>query len=107
MKAFAMVEPVPGGARLVDLPDPSIDDAAVLVRIEAAGVCGTDVSLLDWAPGMAARAQGRLPLAMGHEGAGVVQAIGRDVRGLAVGDRVAPVSIQFCRTCLFCREGRD
>lgn len=107
MRAFAMVEARPEGARIVDLPEPSLSPDGVLVRVEAAGICGTDVSLLAWAPGMAARAGGRLPLIMGHEGAGVVQAVGSSVRGLVPGDRVAPITIHYCRTCRFCREGRS
>jgi L-iditol 2-dehydrogenase len=55
---------------------------------------------------MAARTGGQLPRVMGHEGSGVVEAVGSGVTSLKPGDPVAPLSIHFCRACRFCNEGR-
>ncbi|MBI4503920.1 MAG: alcohol dehydrogenase catalytic domain-containing protein [Chloroflexi bacterium] len=107
MRAFVMVEPRARGARLIERAEPALGPDHVLIRIEAAGICGTDLKVLEWAPNIAVRAGSRLPLTMGHEGAGVIHAVGSAVQGLAPGDRVAPVSIHYCRQCRFCREGRS
>jgi len=66
-----------------DVPDPEIADNEVLVRVKAAGICGSDVHGMDGSSGR------RIPpLIMGHEASGVIQAIGKDVEGWFVGDRV-------------------
>jgi aryl-alcohol dehydrogenase len=77
----------------VDLADPRGED--VLVRVVGAGMCHTD-SLLR-APGFAA-----LPMIPGHEGAGVVEAVGPDVRDIRVGDHVV-MSFDSCGKCANCR----
>ncbi len=71
----------------------------VLIDVRASGICHTDLG---------ARAGGYptpLPCVLGHEGAGVVAAIGPAVSGLAVGDRVA-MSYASCGACRACRSGR-
>src|SRR5579859_3719 len=73
----------------------------VLVRIAAAGVCHSDVLLADGQLG-----GGRWPLVLGHEGAGVVEAIGEDVTSIAVGDHVVFCLVASCGRCGACRTGR-
>ncbi|WP_019204528.1 NAD(P)-dependent alcohol dehydrogenase [Tsukamurella sp. 1534] len=80
----------------VDIPDPT--GHQVLVRIAAVGVCHTDLTLAAQWP-----EQG-LPVILGHEGAGVVEALGPDATGLAVGDRVC-LTFDSCGTCEFCAGG--
>jgi L-iditol 2-dehydrogenase len=66
-----------------DFPDPVPADDEVLVRVEAAGICGSDVHGMDGSSGR------RIPpLIMGHEAAGTIAGLGRDVRGWSAGDRV-------------------
>lgn len=72
----------------------------LLVRIEAAGVCHSDLSVVT---GQRPRP---LPLALGHEAAGVVQEVGDDVHDVAVGDHVVLVFVPSCGTCDSCRAGR-
>jgi S-(hydroxymethyl)glutathione dehydrogenase / alcohol dehydrogenase len=72
----------------------------VLVRVAAAGVCHTDLHLAEGRLG-----DGRWPMVLGHEGAGVVEAVGPGVAGLALGDRVAFCFVPPCRSCPAC--GRD
>lgn len=77
----------------LELPDPRPGE--VLVRLAACGICGTDVDLCrSGAPGVI----------LGHEGAGVVEAIGRGVGGVAPGDHVV-LSYQSCGACPECRAG--
>ncbi|WP_280424689.1 NAD(P)-dependent alcohol dehydrogenase [Nocardia carnea] len=78
------------------LDPPGPDD--ITVRIAGAGLCHTDL-LPRQQPGMP------LPLVPGHEGAGVVEAAGSQVQGLAVGDHVV-LSFDSCRTCVNCRRAR-
>lgn len=73
----------------------------VLVRIAAAGVCHSDLHLADGALG-----EDRWPIVLGHEGAGVVAALGPGVAEIAVGDRVAFCFVPPCRTCVACTAGR-
>jgi len=73
----------------------------VLVRVAAAGVCHSDVRLADGDLG-----DGRWPTILGHEGAGVVEAVGPAVEGLAPGDPVALCFVPACRRCRACTEGR-
>ena len=68
----------------------------VLVRIDASGICHSDVSVMT---GDLARP---LPVVLGHEGAGTVVDIGRNVTAVAVGDRVVLAAIPACGRCYFC-----
>jgi S-(hydroxymethyl)glutathione dehydrogenase / alcohol dehydrogenase len=83
----------------VELDPPKADE--VLVRVVAAGVCHSDVRLADGELG-----EGRWPMVLGHEGAGVVEAIGAGVTHVAPGDHVAFSFVPACRTCRACRSGR-
>jgi len=83
----------------VELAPPRDDE--VLVRVAAAGVCHSDVRLADGELG-----DGRWPLVMGHEGAGVVEAVGASVTHVAPGDHVGFCIVPACRACAECRAGR-
>jgi S-(hydroxymethyl)glutathione dehydrogenase/alcohol dehydrogenase len=73
----------------------------VLVRIAAAGVCHSDVRLAD-----AELGPGRWPIVLGHEGAGVVEAVGDDVGHVEPGDHVVLCFVPACRECRYCRAGK-
>ena len=73
----------------------------VLVRVVAAGVCHSDVHLADGRLG-----GGRWPMVLGHEGAGVVVAVGEDVVDVVAGDHVAFCFVPSCGACRACRSGR-
>jgi 2-desacetyl-2-hydroxyethyl bacteriochlorophyllide A dehydrogenase len=82
----------------VDDPTPGPRD--VVVEVAAAGICGTDLHILqgEFAP--------TLPIIPGHEFAGTVVALGSDVTEVAVGDRVAVDPSLHCGECYQCRRGR-
>jgi S-(hydroxymethyl)glutathione dehydrogenase/alcohol dehydrogenase len=82
----------------LELEPPRRDE--VLVRIEASGICRSDISLLDgkWpAP---------LPMVLGHEGAGVIEGVGEGVDADRIGDHVVLTFTPACSRCRFCLEGR-
>jgi Zn-dependent alcohol dehydrogenase len=73
----------------------------VLVKVVAAGVCHSDVRYADGDLGA-----GRWPMVLGHEGAGVVEAVGEGVRHVVAGDHVAFCFVPACRTCSYCLAGK-
>ncbi|MCX7863752.1 MAG: zinc-dependent alcohol dehydrogenase family protein [Novosphingobium sp.] len=82
------------------LPVPGAGE--VLVRVLACGVCRTDLHVVD------GDIPASYPIVPGHEIVGQVLAIGRDVEGFAIGDRIGiPWLGQVCNTCTYCREGRE
>jgi len=79
----------------VDLDGPR--DNEVLVEVKATGICHTD-----WYTLSGADPEGLFPAILGHEGAGVVLEVGRDVTWLSPGDHVIPLYTPECRQCKFC-----
>lgn len=80
----------------IELEEPRADE--IRVRMVASGVCHTDLSMID-TPGRVP-----LPIVLGHEGAGVVEAVGDAVVDLEPGDHVA-LSYGFCGSCINCAKG--
>jgi threonine dehydrogenase-like Zn-dependent dehydrogenase len=75
----------------------------VLVRIEACGICGTDLNILAVPPAHKATDG----IVIGHEGVGIVDAVGPAVQGLVPGDRVVIANRLTCGKCAYCRRGLD
>ncbi len=86
--------------RIADIPTPVPGPGEVLVRVHAAGVCGTELHILD---GMIK--PDPYPMTLGHEAAGIVEAAGEGT-GLRPGDRVAVYNKLFCGWCEQCLAGR-
>lgn len=84
-----------------DFPEPDVADDAVLIRVAACGICGSDIHGYDGSTG-----RRRPPLVMGHEAAGVVERVGDAVDDLTPGDRVTFDSMVSCGRCGFCADGR-
>ena len=78
-------------------------DDDVLVRIEACGICGTDLNILATPPAHKATPG----IVIGHEGVGIVEAMGPAVQGLQPGDRVVIANRLTCGQCAYCRRGLD
>ncbi|HEX9926730.1 MAG TPA: alcohol dehydrogenase catalytic domain-containing protein, partial [Anaerolineae bacterium] len=73
----------------------------VLVRIEACGICGTDLNILATPPAHKATPN----IIIGHEGVGRVEQVGSGVNGLEPGDRVVIAPRLTCGQCRYCRRG--
>lgn len=86
---------------IVETPRPEIRSDEVLVRVQACGICGSDVHGYDGTSGRRVP-----PLIMGHEASGTIEEVGSAVSVPAPGTRVAFDSTAFCGECSFCRSGR-
>jgi propanol-preferring alcohol dehydrogenase len=83
-----------------DVPEPGPGEVRVAVR--ACGICGSDLHIVD-----GTTPTSRLPITLGHEPAGVVDAIGPAVTGLQIGQPVAIAAFHGCGRCRHCEAGRD
>lgn len=93
----------PGDLRFEDLPVPEPEPGGLVMRVEAALTCGTDVKTLRRGhPVMIPR----VPTVFGHELAGVVTAVGRGAPGVKEGDRVVAANSAPCGRCGLCAAGR-
>jgi threonine 3-dehydrogenase len=103
MKALSKLKPEAGFV-LNEVPIPEIGPTDVLIKVEKAGVCGTDFHIYNWDKW----AQNRVkpPLVIGHEFMGTVAAIGNAVRAVRVGDRVSAEGHIADLTCVLCRTGQ-
>jgi propanol-preferring alcohol dehydrogenase len=101
MRAFRLASA--GSAELVEVPEPRPGPHDALLRVLAAGVCRTDLTLRRTGGDGALR----LPVTLGHEIAGEVVAVGSEVRDQAVGTRVAVYELVGCGRCPACRRGED
>jgi threonine dehydrogenase-like Zn-dependent dehydrogenase len=84
-----------------DVPEPSIEEPTdAIVRVTTSAICGSDLHFYS----------GKAPLLagdpLGHEGMGVIEEVGPDVGGFAVGDRVVVAFNNVCGECWFCRRGQ-
>ncbi|MBS1159784.1 MAG: S-(hydroxymethyl)glutathione dehydrogenase/class alcohol dehydrogenase [Proteobacteria bacterium] len=95
--AFAAGQPL----QIVEVDVEAPKAGEVLVRIVASGVCHTDAFTLSGDD-----PEGLFPAILGHEGGGIVEAIGEGVTSLAVGDHVIPLYTAECGKCKFCLSGK-
>ena len=100
MMAVVKEGPDPGFA-LRELPLPELKPRTVRVRVRAVGICGTDLPIFEGIRQVA------YPLIPGHEFAGEIEALGSDVSGWKVGDRVAVGLVVGCGECSACRQGEE
>ena len=99
MRAVVFVEP--GRVEVADLPDPVLEGPTdAVVRVTRAAICGSDLHFL----------HGKTPTSsgagLGHEAAGVVEAVGDEVTGVRNGDRVVLSFAVACGRCWFCSRGQ-
>ena len=102
MKALVKFAPGDGNLDILDVEEPVCGDRGVKVEIAFCGVCGTDLHV------MHDTFRNYPPVILGHEMAGTVVEIGREVRGVNIGDRatVLGATAVTCGVCRYCREGR-
>jgi 2-desacetyl-2-hydroxyethyl bacteriochlorophyllide A dehydrogenase len=98
----AVVVERPGAVSLRDVPRPAPARGEVLVRVAAAGICGSDVEVLE---GRRPSGYVRYPIIPGHEWAGTVAAVGAGVENIDEGAVVVAEGFRACGDCARCREG--
>ena len=105
MQAYQIVE-WGRPAEFVDVPVPLPEAGEVLVRMKGAGLCRSDLDIIDAVPGSQPYAAA-VPagFTLGHENAGVVEMVGAGVSDLRVGDGVVVHHMHSCGNCEFCHEG--
>jgi threonine 3-dehydrogenase len=103
MKALVKAKAEPG-IWMQDVPEPGYGPNDVLIRVKKTAICGTDMHIWHWDDW--ARRTIKVPMAVGHEYAGEIVALGGEVQGLAIGDRVSGEGHVTCGHCRNCRAGR-
>lgn len=99
----AIVIHSPGDLRVEDVSTPEVGPGQVRVRVRAGGICGSDLHYFHNGGFGAIRIQ--QPMVLGHEVAGVLDAVADDVKHLAAGDRIAVNPSHPCGQCRFCQMG--
>ena len=85
--------------RIEDKPIPEREADRVLIKIFACGICGTDVLIYN------GKISTKFPYSPGHECSGIVQSVGKNIKHIEVGDRVAVDPNHNCGFCYYCRRG--
>ena len=90
-----------GDIGVENVPDPKIEEPTdAIVRLTASAICGTDLHFVRGTVG-----EMKPGTILGHEGVGIVEEVGKNVRNLRVGDRVVIPSTIACGYCSYCRAG--
>ena len=98
MKALVYTKPY--CFEYLDFPVPGIGDNDILIYVRACGICGSDVQ------GSTGKTGRRIPpLIMGHEASGIIEKLGKNVKGFEKGDRICFDSTVYCNQCGPCRMG--
>lgn len=102
MKAIMKVARGAGNVEIRDIAEPSPQANEVMIKIQAAGICGTDIHIYkDEFPT-------RPPVVLGHEISGEIVEVGADVGDIPVGMRVTSETYyKTCGTCMYCRRGQN
>lgn len=86
-----------------EIEKPKIGDNDILLKMQRAAICGTDMRILN-----GTKTKGvRYPSVIGHEFSGIIEEVGRNVEGYKVGDRVAVANVAPCHTCDSCITGHE
>ena len=95
---YALAIDAPGTTAYREVSDPAPGAGEVLIRVAAAGLCGTDLHIYR------GEYEAQYPVIPGHEFAGTIAALGEGVDGLSLGQRVAADPNVFCGRCTYCRR---
>jgi L-idonate 5-dehydrogenase len=99
----ALVIHAPGDLRVEDIPTPEMLPQQMRVRVRCGGICGSDLHY--YQHGGFGTVRIREPMVLGHEVAGVIEAVGSEVRGFRAGERVAISPSRPCGLCRYCQQG--
>ncbi|CDH07078.1 threonine 3-dehydrogenase, NAD(P)-binding [Xenorhabdus bovienii str. oregonense] len=103
MKSLSKLKPEEG-IWMADVPTPELGHNDVMIKIRKTAICGTDVHIYNWDDWSQKTIP--VPMVVGHEYVGEVVAIGQEVKGFNIGDRVSGEGHITCGHCRNCRGGR-
>lgn len=104
MRGICKMRPGAGAEYREDLPIPQIKDDEVLMKVHATAICGTDVHLYHWNE-YARKRMTDLPMVFGHETAGEIVEMGKNVTGYQIGQRISVETHIPCNRCWQCKNG--
>jgi L-iditol 2-dehydrogenase len=90
--------------KIEERPVPKIGRDDVLIKVEACGICGTDVSMYNGKITYGKHVVGKI---FGHEVTGVVEDKGKDVDRVTIGGRVVIAPVNYCGKCVYCKQGNE
>ncbi|MGH8848798.1 MAG: alcohol dehydrogenase catalytic domain-containing protein, partial [Polaromonas sp.] len=99
----ALVIHAAGDLRVENLPTPELGAGQLRVRVRCGGICGSDLHY--YQHGGFGTIRVKEPMVLGHEVAGVIEAVGADVKDFACGERIAVSPSQPCGLCRYCQQG--
>ncbi len=103
MKALSKLK-AEEGIWMTDVPQPELGHNDIMIKIRKTAICGTDVHIYNWDEWSQKTIP--VPMVVGHEYVGEVVAIGQEVKGFSIGDRVSGEGHITCGHCRNCRGGR-
>ena len=104
MRGICKSKPGVGAEYREDLPIPQITEDEVLIKVHATAICGTDIHLYHWND-YAQKRMTDLPMVFGHETAGEIVEMGKNVTGYQLGDRISVETHVPCNRCWQCQNG--
>ncbi|WP_416175625.1 zinc-dependent alcohol dehydrogenase [Clostridium sp.] len=103
MKGLVKLSPEAKNTELREIPKPTAGYKQVVIKVMAAGICGTDIRFYKTDEG---KTKLKTPVVIGHEGSGIISEIGEGVKGLKIGDRVVTeTTFTHCGKCEYCIKG--
>lgn len=103
MRALVKAMPEPG-LWLQEMPEPVLSGNDIRIKIQQTAICGTDLHIFNWDEW--SQKTIKTPMIIGHEFAGIVDRVGKEVTGIKVGDRVSGEGHITCGYCRNCRAGK-
>lgn len=88
-----------------EVPEPKLKPGCLIAKVDACGICGTDVHIYKFEGDYPKRLGSRLPMVMGHEFTGVITAIDEETEDLKVGTRIVASPGVACGQCYYCKTG--
>jgi 2-desacetyl-2-hydroxyethyl bacteriochlorophyllide A dehydrogenase len=101
----AIVIESPGSIRMIETARPSVGPGDVLTRVAWSGICGTDLAILSGDMSLVREGLITYPVRIGHEWSGIVEQVGKEVKGFKPGDRVVSDTAVTCGACEHCLRG--
>ena len=105
MLAVMKTKPVAKELEVREVAEPTLTPGHALAKVDAVGICGTDVHIYNWELGYRTRLGDRLPVTMGHEFTGTLVDMDGESPDFKVGDRVVAIPAVGCGECYYCKNG--